>query len=290
MRALFEDQFYGSKDPTSGLVGSGKFVLHKPVWGSAPYVDLFFRVEKQGAGQPIEVYAYASLALARAHDVDTPVGYLASVSIDPDDLGDSFATMTLHAMSPLAGAVPQISVSFYAYGSQGGPGTLSGIMAYTVAPDLYACDAIVDVLSEYTATGYVLEDFAGPPTKIAVGDPGVARPMPYVWVRTTGFEFLESMSTGSIFAIQYALEITILAHRMDSGDQAGPQEQAWRKCRLYQSRIESILFDERRTLDDSLFVLAALEGSAPAPTDDSLMYEATVAVGAEFLVIWPERT
>jgi hypothetical protein len=265
------------------------FVIHQVAWdGGAARRDLWFAIDKADASTSIVIYAYKTFTEARTNSGS---GYVASVTIDTADLGDDETAITTHALVDNAAVAPTIAATLSAYGSAVSAGVVSGIYCLTAAPDLYVCDVLVELLGDYTTTGLVLEDFASTVTEshFGVGDPGEARAMPYVAVRTTDWELIGDISTGSIRAGSWAIDLDVLTVRMDTGDEAGPRENSWRFCRAYQGAIESILLDEKRRLGGAIFTLTSLDGKAPEPEADSLLYKATITVGAEFLNVWPEQ-
>lgn len=294
MRALFEDLRNPTTTPAGGISQSGPgsppvFVLHRVVWNSGLPVDLWFSIERDTPGDnAIEIYAYATQALARAND---KTSHIASGSILPSVLGADESVISTLALTNNPAVAPTVDTSLELYGADDGTGTLLGVVAYTVAPDLYVCDAIAEVLAEYTGSGYGLAAFAPGDgrTRIAVGDPGAAKAMPYIAVRSTDFALIEELSTGSVWSAEWGIEIDVMVLRMDAGDQEGPRENAWRYCRSYQALVTSILVDERRTLDGALFTLTAGESSPAEPAENSLLYVGTVSLRAQFNNVWPEQ-
>lgn len=120
------------------------------------------------------------------------------------------------------------------------------IWGYSSSPDVELCEDYADLLAEYTGTGAALERYAN---AIQAQNVGAQHPAAFCYVKTESIAAAPNFDTAELRGRETVLRIQLMLAGLDRGDSAGVIEEMERRLRQDLGAVESIVLDERRTMD-----------------------------------------
>jgi len=236
VRALFDDERYPTRTGAS-LLSVDRIDLPTASSG-ANKRDVWLRITKAGGSNDVLFEAYttragawaatATLLLASATEtiaLDGTVAMTDNAATSPDMTGLSIEVTDLGL---LTASVVEV------------------VHGYTSAPDLVLCDDIEAVLNEYTGAGQAFEGWDTWNFKTAQ----THRSDPVKSVAVFTAERVANLSTGTatLPGAAYSIRVeAVMANAYhDSTQDADPAATLFRRLRIIQTALESILLDERR--------------------------------------------
>lgn len=156
------------------------------------------------------------------------------------------------------------------------------VWGYTAAPDLMFLDDIRTALLEYVGTNLALEGIID----IHVGDPGETKRFPCL-VLMSRPPIIRELTTGrSIRSMNFPITVQVAVNRLQS------KQNSWSVCRQYLSQLDSILTDERKTLNGVCRLLRdAVDNPAPVMGETNpLLMAATLYLNTLVHPVWMDET
>lgn len=139
------------------------------------------------------------------------------------------------------------------------------IWGYSASPDVELCEDYAELLAEYTGAGEALERYAGTIQAQTVGEIHRAATL---YVKTEAYDAAPNFDTRELRGRDLTIRFQLLLAGLERGDAAGLYEEMERRLRQDLAAVESIVLDERRTMDGKTDLLRKVSWAGvdmPAP-------------------------
>lgn len=134
---------------------------------------------------------------------------------------------------------------------------IAAVWGYTASPDLDLCEDYAELLAEYTGDGAALARYANAIQSYTVG---AHHPKAFLYVKPESIETVtNSIETRELRGRKYVLRAQIMLAGLGRGNKAGTIELLENQLRDDLAAVESIVLDERRTMDGDRHRCAKVE-------------------------------